>query len=88
MTAQRTIAKESTCHGIGLHSGLEVGLTLRPAPVNTGVVFRRAAEGGTVEIPARPASIGGAANATTLSAAGAQISTVEHLLAAIYCLRD
>ena len=86
MTAQRTIAKESTCHGIGLHSGLEVGLTLRPAPVNTGVVFRRAVEGGTVEIPARPASIGGAANATTLSASGAQISTVEHLLAAIYCL--
>ncbi len=86
VTAQRTISREASCRGVGLHGGLPVALTLRPAPANTGPVFRCAMGGELREIPARPASVGDVTNATTLCAGDARVSTVEHLLAAIHSL--
>ena len=86
VTAQRTISREASCRGVGLHGGLPVALTLRPAPVNTGTVFRCAVGGQLREIPARPGSLGDVTNATTLCVGDARVSTVEHLLAAIHTL--
>ncbi|MBA2355800.1 MAG: UDP-3-O-acyl-N-acetylglucosamine deacetylase [Acidobacteria bacterium] len=82
MTSQRTIRRSITCAGIGLHSGHRVTLTLRPAPVDFGIRFRRADLGG-LEIPARVEHVASFNYATGLSFAGARVETVEHLLAAL-----
>jgi UDP-3-O-[3-hydroxymyristoyl] N-acetylglucosamine deacetylase len=89
---QRTIAREISCTGIGLHSGAPARLTLRPAPADSGVVFVRSREGSGegIEIPARSELVSSTANATTLSVGGSPkgvgVSTVEHLLATLRCL--
>lgn len=82
MTSQRTICRSITCAGIGLHSGHRVTLTLRPAPADFGIRFRRADLGG-LEIPARVEHVASLNYATGLSFAGASVETVEHLLAAL-----
>jgi UDP-3-O-[3-hydroxymyristoyl] N-acetylglucosamine deacetylase len=82
---QRTIGGRITCRGVGLHSGEPVSIALRPAPPDTGVVFERRQDDRTVSISARPESISASANATTLSADGLSVATVEHLLAALRC---
>ncbi|WP_396623472.1 UDP-3-O-acyl-N-acetylglucosamine deacetylase [Luteitalea sp.] len=82
MTSQRTLRRSITCAGIGLHSGHRVTLTLRPAPADYGIRFRRADLGG-LEIPARVEHVASLNYATGLSFAGASVETVEHLLAAL-----
>ncbi len=82
MTSQRTLRRSITCAGIGLHSGHRVTLTLRPAPADYGIRFRRADLGG-LEIPARVEYVASLNYATGLSFAGASVETVEHLLAAL-----
>lgn len=82
MTSQRTLRRSITCAGIGLHSGNRVNLTLRPAPADFGIRFRRADLGG-LEIPARIEHVASLNYATGLSFAGATVETVEHLLAAL-----
>jgi UDP-3-O-[3-hydroxymyristoyl] N-acetylglucosamine deacetylase len=82
MTSQRTLRRSITCAGIGLHSGHRVTLTLRPAPADYGIRFRRADLGG-LEIPARVEHVASLNYATGLSFAGARVETVEHLLAAL-----
>ncbi len=82
MTSQRTLRRSITCAGIGLHSGNRVTLTLRPAPADFGIRFRRADLGG-LEIPARIEHVASLNYATGLSFAGATVETVEHLLAAL-----
>jgi UDP-3-O-[3-hydroxymyristoyl] N-acetylglucosamine deacetylase len=82
MTSQRTLRRSITCAGIGLHSGHRVTLTLRPAPADYGIRFRRADLGG-LEIPARVEHVASINYATGLSFAGASVETVEHLLAAL-----
>lgn len=69
--------------GIGLHTGKKVYLTLRPAPIDSGIRFRRVDLDEPVEILARPEKVGDTNLSTTLIEKGVRISTVEHLLSAI-----
>jgi UDP-3-O-[3-hydroxymyristoyl] N-acetylglucosamine deacetylase len=86
MDAQRTLKRSITCAGIGLHSGKKVTLSLKPAPANSGIVFRRTDLGG-VEIPATVANVGTVAYATQLVFGNACVETVEHVLAALASAR-
>jgi UDP-3-O-[3-hydroxymyristoyl] N-acetylglucosamine deacetylase len=79
---QRTIKNTIQCKGIGLHSGKQVSLVLRPAAPDTGVVFIRSDLGGA-QVPAVAANTAATSYATTLTASGASVQTVEHLLAAL-----
>ena len=86
MQRQQTIAEKVSCTGIGLHSGVPVQITLRPARAGTGIVLVRNHPGGVVEIPARAAAVASTRLATTIGHNGDTVSTVEHLLAALYGL--
>lgn len=83
MIRQRTLKNVIRATGIGLHMGEKVCLTLRPAPVDTGVVFRRVDLNPVVEIPARAEYVGDTQMCTTLIKGKQRISTVEHLLSAV-----
>ena len=83
MIKQRTLKNVIRATGVGLHTGKKVYLTLRPAPVNTGVVFRRIDLDPPVEIKASPENVGDTSLSTTLVSNETRISTVEHLLSAI-----
>jgi UDP-3-O-[3-hydroxymyristoyl] N-acetylglucosamine deacetylase len=82
MIRQRTLKNVIRATGVGLHTGDKVYLTLRPAPVGTGIVFRRTDLDDAVEIPARCEYVGDTRLSTTLVRGEARISTVEHLLSA------
>jgi len=69
--------------GVGLHTGNKVYLTLRPAPVDSGIRFRRVDLDEPVEILARPEKVGDTVLSTTLVENGVRVSTVEHLLSAL-----
>lgn len=81
MINQRTI-REIRATGVGLHTGAKVYLTLKPAPVNTGIVFRRVDLNPTVEIVAHSSNVGDTTLNTCLIKDGVRVSTVEHLLSA------
>lgn len=83
MIKQRTIKKAVQETGIGLHKGDKVTMTLRPAPANTGIVFRRIDLDPYIDIPARADAVGNTLLCTCLSNDGATISTVEHLASAL-----
>jgi len=85
MSAQRTLRRATSCAGIGLHSGRKVTLSLKPAPANSGIRFRRSDLGG-VEVPAQVNHVGGINYATGLSRDAVRVDTVEHLLAALVSL--
>jgi len=78
---QKTIARPVSVSGVGIHTGRDVQLQLHPAPADTGVRFRRVDCG--VEMPALASYVSSLELATTLGRDGAQVSTVEHLMAAI-----
>ena len=82
---QRTLRQPVSFSGIGLHTGYTVNMTLQPAPPNTGIVFRRTDLQG-FEIEARCKHVAKVSYATTLMKKGVMISTVEHILAALYGL--
>lgn len=82
MIKQRTLKNVIRATGVGLHTGKKVYLTLRPAPVNTGIIFRRVDLDPAVEIAARPHNVGDTRLSTTLTNGKVRISTVEHLLSA------
>ena len=82
MIRQRTLKNVIKATGVGLHTGKKVLLTLRPAPVNTGIVFRRIDLDPVVELPARAAYVGDTSLSTSLVRDGVRIATVEHLLSA------
>ncbi len=82
MIVQRTLAKEVTRVGVGLHSGRKITLTLRPAGVNKGIVFRRVDCDPVVELPARPENVNDTRLATTLNVGPVFVSTIEHLMSA------
>ena len=79
--SERTLAASIGCVGVGLHSGRRVRLQLRPAPAGTGIVFRRTDLG--ADIPARFDRVSDTRLCTVLSANGASVGTVEHVLAAL-----
>lgn len=83
MVKQRTLKNIIRATGVGVHTGEKVYLTLRPAPVNTGIVFVRADLDPVVEIPARSEFIGDTSLCTCLIKDGVRIATVEHLLSAL-----
>jgi len=83
MIRQRTLKNVIRATGIGLHTGEKVYLTLRPAAVDTGIVFRRVDLDQPVEIEARPENVGDTRLSTTLVKGDVRISTVEHLLSAM-----
>lgn len=82
MTFQTTLAKTISISGIGLHTGVEVNLTLKPAPENTGYIFVRT-DLDNFEIPASVEYISHCSYATTLVRKGVLLSTCEHLLSAL-----
>ncbi len=83
MIRQRTLKTAIRATGVGLHTGEKVFLTLRPAPVDTGIVFRRIDLDPIVEISAAPENVGDTSLSTCLIKDDVRISTVEHLLAAM-----
>ena len=82
MLSQRTLKNAIRATGIGLHTGRKVFMTLRPAPANTGIVFRRVDLPEPVDIEARAENVGDTTLGTTLVNGEARVSTVEHLLSA------
>ena len=83
MIRQCTLKNVIRASGVGLHSGRKVYLSLRPAPANTGIIFRRVDLDEVVEIKACPENVGDTTLSTTLSRGDVCVSTVEHLLSAM-----
>lgn len=84
MIKQRTIAKSISSIGVGLHKGEKVTLTLRPAPDNTGIVFRRVDLNPIVDFKVSPELVGDTVMCTCLiNDDGVRLSTTEHLMAAV-----
>ena len=83
MIRQRTLKNVIRATGVGLHTGEKVYLTVRPAPANAGIVFRRVDLDPVVEIPAGADKVGETTLSTTLVQDGVKVGTVEHLLSAM-----
>jgi UDP-3-O-[3-hydroxymyristoyl] N-acetylglucosamine deacetylase len=83
---QRTLKHEIKAVGVGLHTGEKVTLTLKPAPVNTGILFIRVDLNPVVRWMALSENVGDTTLSTSLGTGTAQISTVEHLLSAMAAL--
>ena len=82
MLRQRTLKSLISASGVGLHTGRKVRIALRPAPPDTGIVFRRVDLDPAVEVPARAELVGEARLASTLVLGDVKIHTVEHLMSA------
>jgi UDP-3-O-[3-hydroxymyristoyl] N-acetylglucosamine deacetylase len=82
MLAQRTLKSLTKAVGVGLHSGQRVELTLRPAPPDTGIVFRRVDLPEPVEIVVTATSVTDTRLASTISNGGVKVHTIEHLMSA------
>ena len=82
MVRQRTLKNPIRATGVGLHTGEKVLMTLRPAPANTGVVFRRSDLNPVVQVDADARKVGETNLGTTLMHDGVRVATVEHLLSA------
>lgn len=82
---QNTLKREVWCGGVGLHSGAGVSLRMLPAPPDFGIRFKRVDLGHRPEIPAHYEQVVDTFLATTLGRDGVVVSTVEHLMAALFC---
>lgn len=83
MLRQRTLKNAIRATGVGLHTGRKVQLTLRPAPPDTGIVFRRVDLPGAPDVRADPFLVTDTRLCSALGAGGAKVMTVEHLMAAL-----
>ncbi len=84
MIKQRTLKNVIRATGVGMHTGEKVLMTLRPAPANSGITFRRVDLDPIVEIKADPYRVGDTALSTTLvDDGGARVATIEHLMSAL-----
>ena len=79
---QRTLNNSIRATGVGLHTGEKVYVTLKPAPINTGIVFIRSDLEERLEIPALAQNVGSTTMATTLNCGDYELSTIEHLMSA------
>ncbi len=84
---QRTIKEESSCTGVGLHTGVESTITFKPAPENYGIRFKRTDIEGSPSIRADIDHVVDISRGTTIEQNGVRIHTVEHALAAVSGLR-
>ncbi len=84
---QRTIAKDVSISGIGLHTGTSCTMTFKPAPDNYGIKFIRIDIGGRPEIPANVDYVVDISRGTTIGLGEAKVYTVEHVLSAVYGLQ-
>lgn len=82
MLKQRTLKSLIRATGVGLHSGLKVAMTLRPAATDTGIVFRRVDLPEPVDLRADPFAVGDTRLASCLERDGVKVGTVEHLMSA------
>jgi len=80
---QRTLAREVTIQGGALHTGEAVTLTIKPAPADHGIVFKRIDLNGSPELRPRIDQVTDLVRATTIQAGHAKIHTVEHVLSAL-----
>jgi UDP-3-O-[3-hydroxymyristoyl] N-acetylglucosamine deacetylase len=83
MVLQKTVKDKVLFSGIGLHSGKEIAMTLRPADAGTGIIFHRVDMSPTVSIEAEAKNVVNTRLSTTIGKAGATVSTIEHLMAAL-----
>jgi len=83
MLKQRTLKSLIAASGVGLHTGQKVAMKLRPAPADTGIVFRRIDLASPVDIPARAEGVGDTRLSSCLVKDGVRVSTVEHLMSAL-----
>ena len=83
MIKQRTLKNTIRATGVGLHSGEKVLMTLGPAPVNTGIVFRRSDLDGAPQVPANGLLVAETTLGTSLVKDGVRVATVEHLMSAL-----
>ena len=83
MLKQRTLKKQISATGVGLHNGEKVTLTLKPAAIDTGIVFKRADLPGAPTIQAQPDAVRDTRMCSALEHNGARVSTVEHLMSAL-----
>ena len=83
MLQQRTLRNSIRATGVGLHTGRKVLMVLRPAPPNTGIVFRRTDLDEPADIPAQAHNVGETTLGTSLVYGNARVSTVEHLMSAL-----
>ena len=83
MVKQRSLKNMIRATGVGLHTGAKVYMTLRPAPANTGIVFRRIDLDPPVEIKGEPYAVGDTRLSSCLERDGVRVSTVEHLMSAL-----
>ncbi len=82
MVRQRTLKKVVQATGVGLHTGEKVYLTLRPAPANSGIIFRRVDKSPAVEIRAEAYAVHDTRLSTCLEGNGVRVATIEHLMSA------
>ncbi len=82
MLQQRTLKSLTKAVGVGVHSGQRVELTLRPAQPDTGIVFRRVDLPEPVDIPVSALSVSDTRMATTVTASGTKVQTIEHFMSA------
>lgn len=83
MIRQRTLTREVTATGVGLHTGEKVKLALCPAAPGSGIVFRRVDHDPVIEIDVNPYAVGDTRLSSCLVKAGVRVSTVEHLMSAL-----
>ena len=80
---QHTLAAEISIRGVGIHTGQNVQMTLKPAEPNTGIVFKRVDLTGQPTVKADVDNVIDTTRSTTIEANGARVSTIEHLMAAL-----
>ncbi len=83
MQLQYTVRKNYSFEGKGLHTGRTARMVITPAPVDTGIVFRRVDMEGKPEIEALAENVSNTARSTTISKGEASVSTIEHVLSAL-----
>jgi UDP-3-O-[3-hydroxymyristoyl] N-acetylglucosamine deacetylase/3-hydroxyacyl-[acyl-carrier-protein] dehydratase len=83
MQLQQTLRKSYTFEGKGLHTGKVAKMIVGPAPVDTGIIFRRTDLGEGIQVEAVAENVSSTARSTTISNGDASVSTIEHLLSAL-----